>query len=227
MKITKILIVAFSLMLFSCSKEENDVTSTPEAEFMLKSGGLTETEVSQLKSDCSTFSTSSEFLDMRTKAKAFTEKLKYDKDPSISYPSSRQDLENWLDVNLNVTGFTTVQEGLDMYDDLDNLAGIFYIANDNFFKDLSRATGTQLQVILEPIEPEFPVVPTDTECDTNCVIQGLDYVEFATNNYNNTVAFAESTGDSQWLSIAESNLSSSLQFAAYLTSSCFDECDAQ
>ncbi|KAF2519554.1 hypothetical protein E0W68_04200 [Flavobacterium salilacus subsp. salilacus] len=225
MKITKILIVAFSLILFSCSKEENDVTGTSEAEFMLKSGGLTQTEVDQLKSDCFTFSTSSAFLNMRAKAKAFAEKLNYNGDPNLSYPSSRRDLESWLDVNLSITQFITVQEGLDMYDDLENLSGIFYTANDSFFKTLPRATGAQLQVILEPIEPELPPVETNSACDQDCVEQGLNYVDFAVSNYNNTVAFAN--GSDELIGIAESNLSSSIQFAAYLTTSCFEECDAQ
>lgn len=225
MKITKILIVALSLTFFSCSKEENGVVNTNEAGFTLKNGGLTEIEVNQLKSDCLIFSTSSEFLNMRAKAKAFSEKLKYNQDPSISYPSSRQDMEKWLNTNLSISGFTTVQEGLDMYDDLDSLAEIFYKANDSFFDKLSGATDTQLQTILEPIEPEFPIEPTDTECDKDCVEQGLNYVDFATYSYNYMIGIAEQTGDSQYITIAESSLADSLHHAAYLTISCFEECD--
>jgi hypothetical protein len=224
MKITKILLVALSLMLFSCTQEE-DVTVSAQSK-LTKSGGLTPTEVESLKRDAEIISQSSEFLAMRVKAKEFAVMLNHTT-PDFS---SLQNFESWVNLNVGLTKFATKADCMQMLGELKQLTGIYLAANETFFKTLSGATLGQYQIILLPINPPNPIPVTNSSCDDDCFADAAAQDDFAFRAYeshldaivNNPFYTSE---QAEWaFNFAEASLNSTLDNNTYNLNLCLDAC---
>jgi hypothetical protein len=226
MKFTKILLVALSLMLFSCTPADVDVVIQTELE--LKSGGLTQKEVEELRSRCVAISTTPAFQDMNAKAKTFAEMMNHMDEKW----TSRSDVEAWLDSNLSQTEFATKQEGLDMFDDLSHLTGVYYDANESFYRDLSPATPGQIKVILEPIKPVTPVIVVTTSCHSACENFFLEFIGNVIDHYNSQVQAINNNGSlpaevkKNNLALAQANLQFGINAGVFFAQLCLDDCDS-
>lgn len=226
MKITKILLLALGLMLFSCTPADVDVVIQPEIK--IKSGGLSQKEVDQLRAECLAFSTSAEYIDMNTKAKEFAVKMNHIDEKW----TSRSDVEAWLDSNLSQTGFTTKQEGLDMFDDLSYSTGVFYAANDTFYKSLAPATSGQVKVILEPLQPVTPVIVVATSCHSACENFFLDFIGNVIDFYNaqvdsiNLNSSLPAEVKKHNLALAQANLQFGINAGVFFAQLCLADCDS-
>lgn len=225
MKITKILLVALALTLFSCSQEEPIVVSETSSIYV-KDKELKETEVTELRNECITISTSSEFLEMRERANEFVAAL----NNSSADLTSRDNLEKWLDNNLSTTYFETTKDGLDMLDDLASKAKNFLETNQTFFESLSNATKVQVNIILEPIFIPGEFVAITSSCSENCNNDFQNQLEFEDFAYSNTVeainnSFLLPDGKKLAYGLAEAAYVSGVKAAISTYDTCLDSCD--
>ena len=184
------LVLTLGLMLFSCSQEEDKIQEnailSQDANFRIKNEGLSEKDVIELTNMCTVMSNSAAFKNMRAQSATFSEMMNYHVDNTWS---KRTDVEGWLNSNLSLTKFTTVQEGLDMFDSLTAVSKNVYGANSYFFESLNGATDPQLTIILDPIKPVYPVLAVSAamDCMDLCVWSANATMDHAFNVYNATV----------------------------------------
>lgn len=192
MKNFRILVLMLSVVLFSCSQEEDtimqdDSSTIAKSASTARGGeeeGLTEEEVELLTAECAAFSTTWQFQEMRGSAAEFTEKMNGAK-PDLS---SLEDFEFWLDNNIGLTTFVDTKEGLDKFIDVADRAGVFISANNTFLQNLSGATKEQVAIILQPIHIAEPAPVADSECSETCGAQYLSNYQFNQDVYDYTVA---------------------------------------
>lgn len=225
MKITKFLFLALSLMLFSCSKEDESVTVNSQTEFQLKGGGLNQQQVEQLRADCYAFSTSTEYLNMASKAKDFSNMMNHNYDKTLT---TRADFETWLDNNLSLTQFATKQDALDMLDDLESKTITFYDANSKFYDSMLLADEEQTVYILEPIQPQLQTESTSF-CAVGCVTSGISGMINEIKNYQSMVNNAYNlTSNSQQraylLSQAQFSLQAGINHVSFMMQNCLENC---
>ena len=213
------LMLALSLMMLSCSKEEDVTVNSKSSSFQAKNNGLTTTQVNALKAECLKFSTSQSFLLMRAKSDEFATKLH---NPNADL-SSREKLEIWLSNNLSTTYFKKKQDALDIYDDLVSKAGIFIAANTTFINSLSGATNEQLHIILGPILLDPPVTQVNSACENACN-ERFDY-QMGRYDFNYIIAFEEGGDNAGYMAEFEYIYASFVKEEVDILNSCLGACN--
>ncbi|MES2484536.1 MAG: hypothetical protein V4581_01110 [Bacteroidota bacterium] len=224
MKITKMLLLALSLSLFSCSQE--DVQTTPDthtASNLRTAAGIKDSEVKRLTAKCLEISKSVEYLDKKAKGIAFAGKMH---NVFLSNWHTRNDVANWLSSNLSQTEFSTVNEGLLALDNLNVATKKYLVANQAFFNDLWPANTAQIRVILHPIitAPGLPVLATNS-CDDDCLDQYQSDIELALDGWIGDMEFGDYSGQTSYYNHADANFTFFMQSAEQAAWNCFDACD--
>lgn len=224
MKITKFLLLALSLSIFSCTQEDVSVTPETSSATNLKDRELTERDVERLKKEFDGIMQSSAFIEKKQKTVEFIELMGYNFSEDWT---TRADVERFLEDNLSQTEFTSVGDGLAAFDNLDRLTKSFYVANNSFYEELSFGTNEQIKDILHPItiQPDVPVQTTNS-CDDDCLAEYEADLEFALDVWIVNMDFGDYSGQSSYYTFADTHFYDMLNNAEVEVWSCFDDCDS-
>lgn len=160
------LMASLLIILFTSCSEDTIHTDLKENTARREKGSLTLTEVEELKAEMHEISISTEWIEWQAKIKEFANKINYKK----LEITSRDDFAKWIESNLSSTNFATREEGVESFNNLLSRAKSVLEKNSGFFASLGAADLSQIQIILTPICPDFPIVSTSNSCINLCGI---------------------------------------------------------
>lgn len=193
MKITKFLLFSFLCFLVSCSDENPvDYSNSNSQTFKAKNGSeLTVEQVDYLKNQLSIIIQTQAWADRQAAIASFANKINTD---PIAF-TSRAHLETWLtDGGLSKTGFSSVTEGLEIFDNAVAKVGVVIDQNPLFYELLYSADLKQIEIIYDQTLIPGPGVQNGTNCQNKCIGKVDSCIAITDAIYNSAMSVASVMG---------------------------------